>query len=120
MERIRFIQHKGAEILYIDFSECQVAELFPLFAQAKAMIASRPRQSLLTLTNVTNAQHNDAANQQMKSYTAHNKPYVKAAAVVGIEGLKKILLDTIVLISKRQIHPFDTIEQAKDWLAEQK
>ena len=120
MERIRFIQHKGAEILYIDFSECQVTEIFPLIAQAKAVIASRPRQSLLTLTDVTNTQHNDAVNQQMKSYTAHNKPYVKAAAVVGVEGLKKIVLDTIVLISKRQIQLFDTVEQAKDWLAEQK
>ena len=120
MERIRFIQHKGAEILYIDFSGCQAAEIFPLVSQAKAIIALRPPQSLLTLTNVTNTQQNEAANQQMKSYTAHNKPYVKAAAVVGVEGLKKIVLDTIVLMSKRQIHPFETIEQAKDWLAEQK
>jgi len=120
MERIRFIQHKGTEILYLDFSGCQAAEVFPLIAQAKTVIASRPPLSLLTLTDVTDTQQNDAVNQQMKIYTAHNKPYVKAAAVVGVEGFKKILLDTIVRISKRQIHPFDTIEQAKDWLAEQK
>lgn len=119
MERIKFIQHKGAEILYLDFSGCQVTEIFPLVARAKSIIASRPPQSLLTLTNVANAQQNDAVNQQMKIFTAHNKAYVKAAAVVGIEGLKKIVLDTIVQISKRDIHPFETIEQAKNWLAEQ-
>lgn len=120
MDRIRFIQHKGAEILYIDASGCQVSEVFPLVAQAKTIIASRPSHSLLTLTNVTNTQHNDTVNQQLKGFIAHNKPYVKTAAVVGVEGLQKIVLDTLVLISKRQIHPFETLEQAKDWLAEQK
>jgi hypothetical protein len=120
MERIRFMQHKGAEILYLDFSGCQITEIFPLIANAKAVIASRPRQSLLTLTNVTDTQQNESVNQQFKLFTVHNKPYVKAAAVVGAEGLKKIVLDSIVLASKRQINSIDTVEQAKDWLAEQK
>lgn len=120
MERIKFIQHKGAEILYLDFSGCHVAEIFPLIAHAKTVIASRPPQSLLTLTNVTGTQQNEAVNQQFKIFTAHNKAYVKAAAAVGIDGLKKTVLDTIERIEKRQIHPFETVEQAKDWLAEQK
>lgn len=120
MERVKFIQHKGAEILYLDFSGCQVTEVFPLIALAKTVIESRPLQSLLTLTNVIDTRQNDAVNQQVKIFTAHNKPYVKAAAIVGVEGLKKILLDTIVRISKREIRPFETVEQAKDWLAERK
>jgi hypothetical protein len=120
MERIRFMQHKGAEILYLDFSGCQITEIFPLIARAKTVIASRPRQSLLTLTNVTDTQQNEAVNQQFKLFTVHNKPYVKAAAVVGAEGLKKIVLDSIVLASRRQINSIETVEQAKDWLAEQK
>jgi len=119
MERIKFIRHKGAEILYLDFSGCQAAELFPLIAHAKAVIASQPRHSLLTLTNVTDTQQNDAVNQQFKIFTAHNKAYVKAAAALGVDGLKKIVLDTIERIAKRQIHPFETVEQAMDWLAEQ-
>ena len=58
MERIKFIQHKGAEILYLDFSACEIAAIFPLIAQAKTIIASRPPKSLLTLTNVTDTRQN--------------------------------------------------------------
>jgi hypothetical protein len=29
----------------------------------------------------------------MKQFSVHNKPYVKAAAVVGITGLKRIILE---------------------------
>jgi hypothetical protein len=53
----------------------------------------------------------------MKEFTKHNKPYVKASAVVGISGIKKIIFHAVMLFSGRKIHACDTLEQAKDWLA---
>lgn len=46
----------------------------------------------------------------------HNKPHVKAAAVVGMSGLGEIILEVNPLFSGRKIHTCDTIEQAKGWL----
>jgi len=116
MERITFIHHKGQEILFLDFSGCRAEEVAPLIDRAKTLIAARPEQSLLTLTDVTDMRFDDAVSQRMKEFTAHNKPYVRAAAVVGVTGIKKILFEAVVLFSKRKLHTFDTIEQAKDWL----
>jgi hypothetical protein len=117
MERIKFIRHNGKEILFLDFSNCDVEELLKAVSASRKIIASRPGNSLLTLTDVTNARFNPEVSQKMKEYAAHNKPYVKASALVGIVGLKKIILDGVMLFSKRKFHTFDTVEQAKDWLA---
>lgn len=117
MERIKFIRRNGKEILLLDFSNCHIKDWMPAIEEAKKIIKTRPENSLLTLTDVTNALFNEEISQKMKEFTAHNKPYVKAAAVVGITGLKKIIFDAVLLFSKRKLHTFDTIEQAKDWLA---
>ncbi len=119
MERVRFIQHNGREILFLDFSACKAGEVLLVIDKAKPVIAGRPEKSLLTLSDVTNARFDDTVSQRMKEFTAHNKPFVKAAAVVGITGLKKILFEAVMLFSKRKLHAFETIEQAKDWLATQ-
>jgi hypothetical protein len=54
----------------------------------------------------------------MKEFAAHNKPYVKASTVVGITGLKKIIYDAVLMFSKRNISTFDSIDPAKEWLAQ--
>ncbi len=117
MERTQFMQHNGKEILYLNFTECKAAEAYPIIEQAEAMIRTRPENSLLTLTDVTNLRFDDKLTERMKQFTAHNKPYVKAAAVVGVTGLKKILFEAVMLFSKRKLHAFETVEQAKSWLA---
>jgi len=117
MERIKFIRHNGKGIIYLDYSSCDVGEMLKAIEAGRKIIALRPGNSLLTLTDVTNARFNAEVSDKMKEYAAHNKPYVKASAVVGITGLKKIILDAVMLFSKRKFHTFDTIEQAKDWLA---
>ena len=119
MERVQFIRHKDKEILFLDFSECKAEEVVLIIDKAKSVIARQPEKSLLTLSNVTNARFDDTVSQRMKEFTAHNKPFVKAAAVVGVTGLKKIVFEAVMLFSKRKIHAFATIEQAKDWLAAQ-
>jgi len=116
MERIRFIQHNSKEILFLDFSQCKINEIPAIIEQSKAVIRVRPEHSLLTLTDVTDTRFDEKVSQQMKDFTAHNKPYVKAAAVVGITGLKKILFGAAMAFSKRKLHAFDSIEEAKDWL----
>ena len=119
MDRIKFIHHKGAEILLLDFSGCGVDEVHPLVEQAKTVIASRPHRSLLTLADVTNTRFDDSVNQRMKDFTLHNKPYIRASAVVGVTGIKKIIFEAVRLFSQRNIQAFDAVEPAKEWLITQ-
>src|SRR4030042_6835694 len=116
VERIRFIKHAGRDILLLDFSNFNADDFFEAIDFAKDVIASQPEKSLLTLTDVTGARFDKYVTMELKEFASHNHPYVKAAAVVGVKGLKEVILNTIMLFSERKFHAFDSIEDAKEWL----
>lgn len=116
-ERVKFITHQDREILYLDFSNSKADEVLKIIEDAKEVIRTKPEKSILTLTDVTNARFNDEVGASMKQFAAHNKPYVRAGAVVGITGLKKIIFGAVMAFSKRNLESFDDIEAAKRWLA---
>ncbi len=115
-ERVKFINHAGKEILFLDFSGCTTNEVLATIEESKQVIRTRPEGSVLTLTDVTNARFNEDITERMKEFTAHNKPYVKAAAIIGISGIKKIIFEAVMMFSKRKIHIFESIHEAKEWL----
>ena len=119
VKRIRVIDYKGKEIVYLDFSDCNVNEVFEILEMAKKIIRIQPLNSVLTLTNVSGTKYNREVIQAMKEFANDNKPFVKAGAVVGIDGLKKIVYDAITRFSERNLPAFDDSEKAKDWLIRQ-
>ncbi|HTG00146.1 MAG TPA: hypothetical protein VK654_06120 [Nitrospirota bacterium] len=119
MDRIAFITHDGREILLLDFSSLRANEAIALIEPAKAVISSKPQNSVLTLTDVTDLRFNEELSQKMVEFTTHNKPYVRAAAVVGITGLRQVIYNAVIAFSKRHIATFDTRDDAKKWLVAQ-
>jgi hypothetical protein len=85
MGNVKFIEHKGIQILRIDLSHCELPEIVPILNAAKELIAGRPLKSLLTLTNVSNARYNPALNRTMREFVVHNKSFVNAGSVVGLK-----------------------------------
>jgi hypothetical protein len=119
VKRIQIIDYKGKEIIYLDFSDCNVNEVFEIIEMAKKIIRAQPLNSVLTLTNVSGTKYNREVIQVMKEFANDNKPFVKAGAVVGIDGLKKVVYDAITRFSERNLPAFDDNEKAKDWLIRQ-
>ncbi len=122
MERLQTITHQGKLIVRIDFSNFSIQtkdELNAVIDQAEDYIAQQPPDSVLVLTVVTKLHFDTEIMSILKEYTAHNKPYVKASAIVGIAGLLNIALNSVVRSALRDIQSFDTEELALDWLVEQ-
>jgi hypothetical protein len=120
MERTRFIDHKGTQVLLLDYAgmrdpEAGVREIH----RSMQFVARQPKGSLRVLTVVRDARYNAAVLQGLKELASHNEPYVRASAVVGIGGLHRIAYQAIILFSKRNIKTFDTEAEALDWLATQ-
>jgi len=116
MERVRFIEHDNVPILYLDFSNCPIATAHEVINTAAPMIRDKPEKSVLTLTYTDGGKFDNDIIQALKQFTKGNEPYVKAAAVVGIKGLQKIVLDAVRLFSNREFATFDDIEKAKEYL----
>ena len=52
----------------------------------------------------------------MKDFAAKNSPYIKGSAVVGVEGIQMVLLQTVIFATRREIKVFSSLDAAKDWL----
>jgi hypothetical protein len=118
-EHVRFIEYKGCQILLIDFEGCQPAATLERIRYARSVIGRQPLASTRTLTVVKNSRFNSQVSEAMKEYTAHNKPFVRAAAVVGLSGLQEIVYNVIIKLTGRNIATFADVASAKEFLAAQ-
>lgn len=118
-DRIRFIQHEGHRILFVDLSDCsaqevkRIAELLPKF------VASHPKGSLLLMADFTGAQFDRDAVTTMKEGAVFDRPYLKKSAWVGTENLPKIFYEHIKIFSQRDLPTFKTREEALQWLVQE-
>jgi hypothetical protein len=120
MERTRFIEHQGHRILLLDYAGIRDPdEALRSIARSRELVARQPPGSLLVMTVVRDARYNAAVLQGMKELAAHNAPYVRASAVVGMSGLHRIAYQAVILFSKRNIKVFDHEAEALDWLVSQ-
>ena len=117
MERLRFIEHSQQRILYFDLADVLEAdEVLPVLERGMEVCAAAAPQSVLTLTNVRNLRFNAATVAALKRMVEHNRPYIRASAVVGMSSLHRIIYGVIVRIAQREIPAFDDEESAKAWL----
>ena len=116
MDRVRFIDHKGTKLLLIDFSNTSADEFLVVIDQAREVIGKQEKKSLRTLTDVTGSHYNPKVADALKEYVEHNKPYVIAGAVVGLNDLKRIIFNFINRVTGRNLKGFDDMNEAKNWL----
>jgi len=120
MARVSFTAFKGKQILIEDFSNLVPGEDFKATIElARKTIANQPKSSVLAVLDATNASFNTEILGLMKEFVKSNTPYIKAAAVTGVNGLAKIALSAITQASGRSFGIFNTREAAMDWLATQ-
>jgi hypothetical protein len=121
MERLRLIDHKGKQIVLLDFTNAtDPAQTVIDIRRAKAWFAEQPpTQALRTVSDVTGARYNSAVLEALKDLAAHNKPYVGAAAGVVKTALHRVALNVTALFSQRKFAAFTNREEALDWVVAQ-
>jgi hypothetical protein len=118
MNRTKMIDHKGRKIFFIDFSNLQSIDEIGLVAQEiRKYVHVQPTHSVYSLTTIEGMHFNNSIKDVFTELANSNKPYVKAAAIVGVSGMKQILYNGIMKLSGREVKVFSSIELAKDWLA---
>ena len=118
INRIRWIEHKEKPILYIDYSNFLSSdETIKTILEVNDFIKKLGNYKLLILIDVRNSYTNEKmVIDALKNNALIIKPYVKKAAVVGVTKEQEIILTVVNMFSGLGIKPFDTIENANDWL----
>ena len=115
-EKAQIINHNNKEVVLVDLSNGTPTDIPLILFAAVEFIRNAPPKSRLVLTDVSNATYNKQVSDEMKEFSTKNTPFVKASAVVGADGVRLILLQTLIFLTRREIKTFTTREAALDWL----
>ena len=115
-ERIRFIDHRGQQVLFVDITNCTTAEMIELGRMVPGYVSSEPRGSVLLLADFTGSKFDKSALETLKQATVFDRPHIKRSAWVGVESMPKVFYDNLKAFSQRDLPAFKTREEALDWL----
>lgn len=121
MERTRFIEHRGRQIVLLDYSNITNPRVaLEEIDRSRRFIAAQRTDGLLrTLTVATGARYNAEVVAALKELTVQNAPFVGSAAVVTDSSVQRVLLNTVSMFSKRKFQSFADVQAAMEWLVAQ-
>jgi hypothetical protein len=118
-ERIELFDFEGKRFIYYDISRFKNNFQFKEFiAYAKTIIQQSPEQSLFSITNVEGVIYDTETKLIVAVWMDFNRPYIKFGAVIGLDGIKRIMVNSILKISGRNnMKFFRSKDEATQWLA---
>lgn len=119
MAGISKINHKGKEILYINYQGCKTDDEMIGIMKEAVRIIIEDNKEYLQLTDMTNAFATPGYMKEAKQIAKNTPKLAKKRAIVGINSPARVILlkaYNMVIGSENMIKPFNSIEEAKDWL----
>lgn len=114
---VKLINHKSKEILLLDYSDCKtLEEMLTVLNDGVDLVRTLPGKGL-HLIDITNAYGSRKYMEALKE--AGKEVFNEKAgkvAIVGVKGVKKVLLMGYNKIAKIKLVPFETREEAMDYL----
>ena len=115
-ERVKWINYKEKEILYDDYTNLQGDEFVEAIKVISNHLMNSGKKDILLLIDINNSYTNKTVVNAFTEAGKRVRPIVKKTAVLGITGVKKVLLNVVNKLSSIDANPFSTEEDAKDWL----
>ena len=109
-----WIEHKGKQILYVDFRNLRDEKVIETVEEEARLIRQSPT-NVLVLANVAGA--TIASLEKLKSIGKSDiHPKIAKSALIGISGLKDILLRAYNSFTGSSTQSFPSEAAALDWL----
>ena len=121
MEHVEEFTLEGKNVVYIDFSNAVSENDFnEVIEQAKQVISKHAEKSVCTVTNMENVRFDSNIKDIFIKYVESNKPYVKYGVAIGMDGIKKKMIEGILKLGGRPNFYFCfTKEEGLKWLQQQ-
>lgn len=121
--RYQVLTHRGKQIYFSDYRGLMgeaLAQQIHKNVSLGVELGNRGIRDRLTLVDFTDTIATQEVMDALKESAIKQKSNIKATAVVGVTGMRKHLLGVVNRLTGIGARPFDTLEQAKDWLVEQR
>jgi hypothetical protein len=118
--RIEQFECEGKKFIYYDLSHFKNNVQFREFiAYAKEVIQKYPKDdSLFSVTNIEGVVYDSETKTIVAEWMDFNRPYIRQGAVIGLDGIKRIMVNSILKMSGRNnMKFFRTRDDAVKWLA---
>jgi hypothetical protein len=121
MERVYFADHRGTQILRVDYSGLHdPEEIRQVVRKASAVVKAHPPESLLVLVDVSGVSHSLVTAAVMQQGVAESRPHVRARAVVGLRTAAGAnSFEVAAMLFGSPMERFDDHAAALDWLLTQ-
>lgn len=112
-----FIEHKGKKILFIDYHGLIKKEDMMKTLDESMELFKELDEKARTLIDITDAAGSKEWMDESKKRGKAVSDKVHKSAIVGVTGIKKVLLMGYNAVAGGRVKPFDTKEQALDYLS---
>jgi hypothetical protein len=114
---LSYINYKGKKILFIDYSKCKTIQDTIQILESVRNEYLKSSEKFLSMNDFSDFSVNNEYMELAKKYA---KELFDAKTIrnscIGITGIKKILLSAYNLTVKNKLMPFDTKEEALEYL----
>ena len=116
-ERRKMIVHNNRMIIFIDYSNLQGAEYLRVVEES-IRDSSKSDTERLVLVNAAGSVMNKNVLKALKKLSAKTSDNISKIAIVGLDltGVQKFFMVTVTSLSRADVRPFDTQEEALEWL----
>ncbi|CAA6807840.1 MAG: Unknown protein [uncultured Aureispira sp.] len=115
MNRVYKIQYKGKEILYINYKGLTENQMIDTLNKAEQIILNDNKPHL-QLSNIVDAFATPGYMAAAKKFGKNTEHLTSKSAIVGITGVKALLLRSYNFVSGDKLKAFNTEEEAKEYL----
>jgi hypothetical protein len=119
----RFIEYKDREIYFVDYSYIKSTEEFVKVIKGtnafREKVKAEGKRNMLMLVDISGSYVYGETLDALKRAAKLSRELTRKEAVVGAAGPKKVLLRIVQLFTGMQLRPFDTLEEAKEWLTKE-
>lgn len=120
-ERIEEFTQDEKNFIYLDLSGFETNDEFRNFIEvAKTYMPKYAENSLYTITNIKDVNFDSETKRVVQEWMDYNRSYVKYGAVIGFDGIKRMMVNSILKLSSRKNMVFvSSKEEAVEWLLKQ-
>ena len=115
-ERLKKVVYKQREVLIIDYSDLKEAGMIEIMQSAKELILDENK--IVLILSIFN--HNNYASprfmRQVEKQVRDIEHLIGKNAITGISDVQQWIVKGINLWHKNQLHPFDSVDKALDFL----